>query len=182
MGFSRSETSVPAWSTCTTAPIQAYRSQCRYRLLSSSPAPSTPSPDELLEDLPPLGEPGWSIGLTYSDFRRFCAAEGDRRFRADLVEIARILQPVRAHFGFRVREEIERYIANGAGLMAPDDLFDLQIHQKLLPKVRGSGTTLEMALTQLRDLAAGRGWQRSAAKAEEMLGRLMVDGITHFYR
>lgn len=140
------------------------------------------TPDDLAEDLPTAADPGPSVGLSYSDFRRFCAAEGDSRFRSDLVEIARILYPVRAHFGYRVREEVERFIANGRNLMDPVDLFDLQIHQKILPKVRGSGTALETALRQLEDLARARGWRRSQAKVAEMLDRLVTDGITHFYR
>ncbi len=96
--------------------------------------------------------------------------------------IAEILCPVRAHFAYRVREEIERFIANGRKLLDPIDLFDMQIHQKILPKIRGSGTAQEGALWRLQELATERGWRRSVAKVTEMLDRLVTDGITHFYR
>lgn len=139
-------------------------------------------PDDLREDVPASRTPERALGLTWSNFQAFCAPRGDSRFRDDLIQIAKLLYPIKAHFGFRVREEIERFIANGRDLLDPQLLFDLQIHQKVLPKLRGSGSGLETALRQLKDLCQSRDWPRSSAKVEEMLDRLLADGITGFYR
>lgn len=140
------------------------------------------TPDQLLANLPPRGQPDKSFFLSGTDFRRFQAQSGDTRHRRKLAVIARILAPVRAHFGFRVREEIERYIANGQRLADPNHLLDWQIHQKILPKVKGSGLALSNALASLAELAQVNNWTVTLAKVQEMTVRLHDDGITHFYK
>ncbi|MGQ9547666.1 MAG: McrB family protein [Roseiflexus sp.] len=111
--------------------------------------------------------------------------------------VARAGQP----FGYRVLNEIVRYIEQSQGVMTPQQALDLQIKQKILPKLRGDDATrLRRALTELLELLLGmpqNAWKRavhitpetiaeapfpeSAGKVQRMLERLDVDGFTDFY-
>jgi hypothetical protein len=111
--------------------------------------------------------------------------------------VARAGQP----FGYRVLNEIIRYIEQSQGVMTPQQALDLQIKQKILPKLRGDDTPrLRRALTELLELLLGAPqsvWKRaahiaaetiaeapfpeSAEKVRRMLERLDADGFTDFY-
>ena len=111
--------------------------------------------------------------------------------------VARAGQP----FGYRVLSEIIRYIEQSQGVMTPQQALDLQIKQKILPKLRGDDTPrLRHALTDLLELLLGApqsAWKRaayiaaeaiaeapfpeSAEKVRRMLERLDADGFTDFY-
>jgi hypothetical protein len=111
--------------------------------------------------------------------------------------VARAGQP----FGYRVLSEIIRYIEQSQGVMTPQQALDLQIKQKILPKLRGDDTPrLRRALTDLLELLIGApqsAWKRaayiaaeaiaeapfpeSAEKVRRMLERLDADGFTDFY-
>lgn len=111
--------------------------------------------------------------------------------------MARAGQP----FGYRVLREMLRYIEQSAGVLAPQQALDLQIKQKVLPKLRGDDNPrLRRALTALLELLAGApqsAWERatllapealaaapfpeSAEKVRRMLERLDADGFTDFY-
>ncbi len=111
--------------------------------------------------------------------------------------VARAGQP----FGYRVLNEIVRYIEQSQGVMTPQQALDLQIKQKILPKLRGDDTPrLRRALTELLELLLGvpqGAWKRaahiaaetiaaspfpeSAEKVRRMIERLDVDGFTDFY-
>jgi len=111
--------------------------------------------------------------------------------------VARAGQP----FGYRVLNEIIRYIEQSQEVMKPQQALDLQIKQKILPKLRGDDTPrLRRALTELLELLLGvpqSVWKRaahiaaetiaeapfpeSAEKVRRMLERLDADGFTDFY-
>lgn len=111
--------------------------------------------------------------------------------------VARAGQP----FGYRVLNEIVRYIEQSQGVVTPQQALDLQIKQKILPKLRGDDTPrLRRALTELLELLLGvpqSAWKRaahiaaetiaaspfpeSAEKVRRMIERLDVDGFTDFY-
>lgn len=104
-------------------------------------------------------------------------------------------------FGYRVLSEILHYIEQSQGILTPQQALDLQIKQKVLPKLRGDDTPrLRRALTELLELLLGAphsDWKRaaqvaseaiaaapfpeSAEKVRRMLERLDVDGYTDFY-
>ncbi|MES2459482.1 MAG: AAA family ATPase [Armatimonadota bacterium] len=98
-------------------------------------------------------------------------------------------------FGYRVRDEAMRYIANsfavdagGAGLLVPEDrisnfmaALDLQILQKALPRISGTQETLEKLLAELETWAVSEGLPRSAAKIARMRRRAIEDGFVTFY-
>ncbi|OQP08139.1 AAA family ATPase [Geobacillus sp. 46C-IIa] len=115
-----------------------------------------------------------------------------------LVEINRILEPLGAHIGYRVRDEICFYLAyNEEGkLMELDKAFDYCLMQKILPRLSGSDARLERALNQLFILCAGfepdgdyggaldvsyARYPKSAEKIWHMLRRLEDDGFTSFW-
>ncbi|MFQ3631795.1 McrB family protein [Roseiflexus sp.] len=104
-------------------------------------------------------------------------------------------------FGYRVLSEILHYIEQSQGILTPQQALDLQIKQKVLPKLRGDDTPrLRRALTELLELLLGAphsDWKRaaqvapeaiaaapfpeSAEKVRRMLERLDADGYTDFY-
>ncbi len=103
--------------------------------------------------------------------------------------------------GYRSLEEMLRYIEQARGILAPWQALDLQIKQKVLPKLRGEDSPrLRRALNELLSLLLGipqSDWNRaaqvtadqvqaapfaeSAEKVRRMLERLDRDGFTDFY-
>jgi hypothetical protein len=104
-------------------------------------------------------------------------------------------------FGYRAVGEMLRFVEQARGALAPTQALDLQLKQKVLPRLRGEeAPRLRRALTDLLSLALGREpreWGRaaqvtpaqlaaapypeSAAKLRRMLERLDQDGFTDFY-
>lgn len=87
------------------------------------------------------------VKLTYSKFREYSRNElanlplSDEWFN----NLNRILKKGGFHFGHRVKQQIEGYCRYGirSGLFEhnkPDDIIDLQLVQKILPKIRGINT------------------------------------------
>jgi hypothetical protein len=115
------------------------------------------------------------------------------------------VQPVAAEaghpFGYRAIGEMLRFVEQARGTLAPRAALDLQIKQKVLPRLRGEDAPrLRRALSALLGLALEldqRAWGKaggvspaqlaaapypeSAAKLRQMLERLDQDGFTDFY-
>lgn len=114
-------------------------------------------------------------------WRSYRATAPDTTRRRQVVEIGKILNKAGMGLGYRVLREIEMYMANSKGLLEPDVAFDLQVKQRILPRLRGTLTLRDT----LRDLAAymkQHHLPRSAARLEEMETRLTRDGYTSFWR
>lgn len=123
-------------------------------------------------ETPPIGAAAW---------QGYRATEPDSAYRAQIVEIGKILNRAGMGLGYRVLREIEMYLANSKDLLDPTVAFDLQVKQRILPRVRGTVTIRET----LRDLSAfmkQNSLPRSAARLEEMEKRLNRDGYTSFWR
>ena len=122
-----------------------------------------------------------------------------------LQEVLNILHPHNLHFGYRVINEISRFIVNTKKTVKDfnlDDVFDMQIIQKILPKFHGSQAKLEEPLRDLlifcyrNHAAAGESFNeadidkaiqnddikfpRSARKLSRMLRNLKAQGYTSF--
>ncbi|MFD1886884.1 MrcB family domain-containing protein [Paenibacillus wenxiniae] len=71
-----------------------------------------------------------------------------------LVEINRILENIHAHVGYRIRDTICFYLVYNQrfGLMGEDEAFDLQLLQKILPRIQGSQAVVRRALVRLLEL------------------------------
>lgn len=128
------------------------------------------------------------VPFTFQDFQR-CRRDLThpaiqsvaRQWRGEIVDIWKLLEQQQFHFGFRVRDEIELYILNAAGLLEPKVAFDLQVKQKILPKIWGRGDSIKMLLTRLQDHFMDKGFRNSAKKCEEMRLRLIRDDFTGYY-
>ncbi|WP_322510928.1 McrB family protein [Chloroflexus sp.] len=82
--------------------------------------------------------------------------------------------------GYRVLSETLRFIEQAIG-MNPLEALDMQILQRLLPRLRGDDTPrFRQALRGLHTICAGR-LPRSAARLEHMLARLDREGYADFY-
>lgn len=104
-------------------------------------------------------------------------------------------------FGYRTIEEMLRYIEQARGILPPAQALDLQLKQKVLPKLRGEDNprlrrTLEELLALLLavpqsqwgratqvapEQVAAAPFPESAEKVRRMLERLDQDGFTDFY-
>lgn len=80
----------------------------------------------------------------------------------ELVLVNQALERYRLHFGYRVRDEVLEYLAQagqegflGIGPAAQRRAFDLQLMQKVLPRLSGSRERLERPLRALLALAIG---------------------------
>ena len=105
------------------------------------------------------------------------------------------LQTRGLQFGYRVRDEAMRYIANsfasdagGTGLLIPESraenfvtALDLQILQKALPRISGTQEALEKLLSDLETWAAEQKLPRTRAKIARMHRRAADDGFVTFY-
>jgi len=109
-----------------------------------------------------------------------------------LSELNALLEPRNLHFGYRVRDEVLRYLAasfdhSGAGLLNPEPKLnfrlglDLQILQKTLPRLSGTAEMLESLLKNLEDWARHEDFPRAAAKLARMRRRAAEEGIVTFY-
>lgn len=124
-----------------------------------------------------------------------------------LQEINEILQRANAHVGYRVRDEIVFYLlANKeTGLLTENEAMDLEIMQKILPRIQGSSSSVKEMLCDLFKYCAGdfegyhtqnpdlakemqktldKGtakYPRSAAKIVFMVRRFEEDGFTSYW-
>jgi hypothetical protein len=104
-----------------------------------------------------------------------------------IVEVEAIMQAAGQPFGYRTIAELLRYVHRARGVLPIQTALDLQIKQKILPKLRGEDSPrLRRALSQLlerfeqRDASLGP-FPQSAAKVRQMLERLDREGFTDFY-
>lgn len=117
----------------------------------------------------------------------------------ELVQINQVLEPMYAHVGYRVRDEICFYLIynEDANLLPFHNAFDYCILQKILPRISGSDLRVDRLLRDLYQLFTSKVYDetnddisidietakypRSAKKVLEMLRRLEEDGFTSFW-
>jgi hypothetical protein len=144
------------------------------------------------------------IELTDVDLTAFRAGYGapvDEAVWTTLVAVHAAVSAAGHPFGYRSLGEILRYVEQARGALEPRQALDLQLKQKVLPRLRGEDSPrLRRALGELLTLALGldaRVWGRasqvtaaqleaapfpeSATKLRRMLERLDQDGFTDFY-
>lgn len=120
-------------------------------------------------------------------FRRVYHEPIDSSVWQVIVEVESILQAASQPFGYRTVAELLRYVQRAKGVLPIHEALDLQIKQKILPKLRGEDSPrLRRALGQLLETfeqsEAGLGpFPQSAAKVRQMLERLDREGFTDFY-
>ncbi|GIN89463.1 hypothetical protein J22TS1_05140 [Siminovitchia terrae] len=112
-----------------------------------------------------------------------------------LVEVNQILEQMKLHFGYRVRDEVCFYmIYNEQGqLMTKEQAFDLQLHQKVLTRVSGNDADTVKVLKELYTFCTGHAWDadidveresrfpQSAAKLANVIKKAEHEGFTSFW-
>lgn len=126
-----------------------------------------------------------------------------------LVKINTILEEIHSHVGFRIRDSICFYMVYNKRFMLlnEDDAFDVQLLQKILPRVQGSSLSVKRVLLQLMQEAIDKRlvisdllddaselyqkkddqeemkvrYPQSARKIAFMLRRLEEDGFTSYW-
>lgn len=134
-----------------------------------------------LEKIPepaPLPDP---IALSTFTWKSYQVHTADTTYRQAIVDINKILHKGSLGLGYRVLHEIELYLANSKELLDPQVAFDLQVKQRILPRVRGSAVIQE-ALDELYTFTKRNKLPRSEQRLAEMKYRLTRDGYTSFWR
>ncbi|WP_249336526.1 McrB family protein [Sporosarcina sp. Marseille-Q4063] len=111
-----------------------------------------------------------------------------------LSEINDLLEPLNAHIGYRVRDEICFYMVHNTnmGLLEEYEAFDYCLMQKILPRITGSDGRIDKLLNDLfewlsdvpydaENVLVSSKYPRSAKKVAEMLRRYHLDGFTSFW-
>lgn len=88
------------------------------------------------------------------------------------------------HFGYRVFNEISLFVFNYIGLNANEidqkSALDIQIIQKILPKLNGTDDEILKLMEELLEIAKVNGLIRSQSKIERMIMQLRTTGYTTF--
>ena len=126
--------------------------------------------------------------------------------RNQLVDLHEKLQPYNLHFGYRVVNEMSRFVWLSKDFLGDkfdlEEAFDIQILQKILPKFHGTQGKLEQPLRDLLSFCYGQAvpgenlsdemiqkadgfdeeavYPRSAKKIAQMLKNLQTQGYTSF--
>jgi hypothetical protein len=121
--------------------------------------------------------------ISAQDWLSYRKTQPDETKRAVLIDINALLAKANLGLGFRTIREIELYLANSSGVLPLNTALDLQIKQRILPKVRGNDTpATETLLKELTTLFRRENLTRAEQKLTEMQQRLKQDGYTNFWR
>lgn len=139
----------------------------------------------------------------YAEYKELIERTTDK-----LVRINQILETIHSHVGFRIRDAICFYLIYNERfqLMSEDAAFDIQLLQKILPRIQGSSLSVKRALLELLQEAIGQKikindymedatalfagnhelfaqakYTQSARKLVFMIRRLEEDGFTSYW-
>lgn len=89
----------------------------------------------------------------YTDFTNLVTISTEK-----LVKINAILEEIHSQVGFRIRDSICLYMVYNQRfeLLSDDEAFDLQLLQKILPRIQGSSLSVKRVLLNLLELTIGR--------------------------
>lgn len=119
--------------------------------------------------------------VSSSTWQSYFSQKPDVTYRSHVVEIGKILNKADLGLGYRILRDIELYIANSKGLLSPLAALDLQVKQRVLPRVRGT-EAIRSTLDELSAFMRKHDLVRSEKRLEEMKFRLKRDGYTSFWR
>ncbi len=114
------------------------------------------------------------VPCCHKDFEEACAR--NERYKGSLREILTLLKPYNLHFGYRVINEISRFLLLAEEWLEKysfEQTFDVQIVQKILPKFHGTQAKLMEPLSKFLALCSG-----STSSDEEELIKQAVQGDT----
>lgn len=147
--------------------------------------------------LPAVGETPFCNKTDYTRVQKMDSNTG-----VHLSKILDILHPHQLHFGYRVVNEIARFILHASDMLQDfklEETLDIQILQKILPKFHGTQAKLEEPLGKLLAFCKGKNttsyesslseseeipedapFPRSAQKLARMIQNLKIQGYTSF--
>lgn len=131
--------------------------------------------------VPTRSMPPAPLEMRTDDFHQMVVHTPDERYRSRIGEINDLLKPMRQSIGYRVMREVELYLANSRDLLKIEDAFDIQVRQRILPRVRGN-RLIQKPLETLLQYCEAQQLTRSTQKLAEMKERLDQDGITSFFQ
>lgn len=134
-----------------------------------------------LEKIPQPTTPPEPVPLSTYTWQSYRVSTPDTSYRAQIIEISNILNKADLGLGYRVMHEIEIYLANSKELLAPLVAFDLQVKQRILPRIRGNEAISDM-IRELQNYFKQNKLERSQKRLQEMEKRLKRDGYTNFWR
>ncbi len=124
-----------------------------------------------------------TMNLSNGAWQRYITTRPDPAFQPLIVEIGKILNRANMGLGFRVLKDINLFIANSRGLLDPKVAFDLQVKQRILPRLRGSNSEKTQQLFEdFISFSKHQKLIRTEQRLTEMKDRLMRDGYTSFWR
>ena len=133
-----------------------------------------------------------NVGRARERLARLEATFPDRALAA-LQAVNDLLYTQRLHFAYRVRDDVLMFLANsfdgetGAGLLLPEPeenfllALDLQMTQKVLPKLHGASEALAPLMGRLQDWAEAGGLRHTAAKVARMRVHGEETGYVRFH-
>lgn len=89
----------------------------------------------------------------YSDYAELVHTTTEK-----LMKINQILEEIHCHVGFRIRDSICFYMVYNQRfeLLSDDEAFDIQLLQKILPRIQGSNLSVKRVLLKLLEGALGK--------------------------
>lgn len=126
----------------------------------------------------PLPDP---ITVSAAMWQSYITHEPDTTYRTQIITIGKILNKADLGLGYRILRDIELYLANSKNLLQSLVAFDLQVKQRILPRVRGT-EAIRSVLDELADFMKRNNLPRSEKRLDEMKVRLKRDGYTNFWR
>ena len=121
------------------------------------------------------------VPLSIYTWQSYRVSAPDTSYRTQIIEISKILNKGDLGLGYRVLHEIEIYLANSKELLDPLVAFDLQVKQRILPRIRGNEAINDM-IKELQEFLRQNKLDRSQKRLQEMEKRLKRDGYTNFWR
>ncbi|MCQ3808343.1 MAG: hypothetical protein OXB92_07215 [Acidimicrobiaceae bacterium] len=121
------------------------------------------------------GEPPAPWHVAVGEWREICRTEPSDDHHEFLVEIADILRQASIGVGHRAHLELERFVANAAGILDDEDALDWGIVQRIIPKIRGFKGHLAEVLQELLDEFENVGADQSASIVRRWLDDSVSD-------
>ena len=123
----------------------------------------------------PIGDPPAPWRVAVAEWREVCITEPSDDHHDFLVEIADILRQASIGVGLRAHLELERFVANAAGILDDEDALDWGIVQRVIPKIRGFKGHLAESLKELLEEFEKVGAKQSASIVRRWLDDSVSD-------
>jgi hypothetical protein len=119
------------------------------------------------------------LSFPESDFKKWRTEHWHEIIEERLAIVHKILEKSTLHFGYRTREEILRFLYCARDLMTLQDALDMQIKQRILPKIKGPATIRD-TMSELKQKLTDWNYTRSLEKLNEMIEKL-EQGFTSYF-